>query len=224
MRRHDHRAWWLGLLMFLASGCATGRDIIDVRVPPGGGAPTGPLAYIERVTDQRQFEADPRTANIPSLMNAEEIRNPAITSRAIARKRGGFGKALGDILLPEGRTVMVLVEEALTRALRDAGYRVVGKQDAGAASAIPVEAEIEQFWAYFRPGFAQIAVEFETRVRIKAAMPGFQTSEPVKGASRVTGQAATESKWIEAVNKGLDDFAANMSARAKRASRGQPIH
>ena len=193
-----------------------------MRVPPGGGAPTGPLVHIERVTDQRAFEADPRTANIPSLMNADEIRNPAITSRAIARKRGGFGKALGDILLPEGRTVMKLVEEALTRALQDAGYRVVAKQDA--AAAIPVEAEIEQFWAYFRPGFAQIAVEFETRVRIKAAMPRFQTSEPVKGVSRVTGQAATESKWIEAVNKGLDDFAANVSARAKRASRSQPIH
>lgn len=73
-----------------------------------------------RVTDRRVFEADPDDPSTPSLKGGE-IHNTATTSRAIARKRGGFGKAWGDILLPEGRTVAHLMEEALTRAFQDAG-------------------------------------------------------------------------------------------------------
>jgi hypothetical protein len=67
------------------------------------------------VTDRRVFEVNPRQANIPSLMNDAEIKNPAITARAVARKRGGFGKTLGDVgdvLLPEGRTVTNVVAVA----------------------------------------------------------------------------------------------------------------
>jgi hypothetical protein len=49
------------------------------------------------VTDQRTFEARPRDASIPSLKEEADLTNRAITVRAIARKRGGFGMALGDI-------------------------------------------------------------------------------------------------------------------------------
>lgn len=138
--------------LFVATGCATTRGVIDVPATMGANPPSGPAVRIDRVTDRRVFEIDPRQANIPSLMNDAEIKDPKITSRAIARKRGGFGKALGDILLPEGRTVMKVVEEALTRSLQDAGYRVVSKQDPEAATAIPVEADIEQILGVFSAG------------------------------------------------------------------------
>src|SRR5215470_5983213 len=152
--------------LFIATGCATTRGVIDVPARLRPNPPSGPAVRIDRVTDRRVFEIDPRQANIPSLMNDAEIKDPKITSRAIARKRGGFGKALGDILLPEGRTVMQVVEEALRWSLQDAGYRVVSKDDAATATAIPVEADIDQFWAWFRPGFAEVAVEFESSVRL----------------------------------------------------------
>jgi len=205
----------------LLTGCATTRGVLDVRVPAGTNASSGPAVRIERVTDRRVFEIDPRQANIPSLKH-DEISDKAITSRAIARKRGGFGKAMGDILLPEGRTVMMLVEEALARSLQEAGYRVVGTQDREATAAIPVEADIEQFWAYFRPGFAQVAVEFETRVRLTSPVTALQTADPLKGFSRVTGMAATSSTWLEAMNKGLEDFVHNSRDYLKSKSAAAP--
>jgi len=201
--------------LFLATGCAVGRGVIDVPANMGANPSSGPAVRIDRVTDRRVFEVDPRQANIPSLMNDAEIKDPKITSRAIARKRGGFGKALGDILLPEGRTVMQLVEEALTRSLQEAGYRVVSKQDPEAATAIPVEADIDQFWAYFRPGFAEVAVEFESSIRLTSSLPALQTGGSVKGISRVTGMAATSSTWQEAVAKGVDDLSRNARDRLK---------
>jgi|RhiMetdeSRZDD1v2_1073273.scaffolds.fasta_scaffold440359_2 hypothetical protein len=201
--------------LFVATGCATTRGVIDVPATMGANPPSGPAVRIDRVTDRRVFEIDPRQANIPSLMNDAEIKDPKITSRAIARKRGGFGKALGDILLPEGRTVMQVVEEALTRSLQDAGYRVVSKQDPEAATAIPVEADIEQFWAYFRPGFAEVAVEFESSVRLTSPLPALQAGGPIKGISRVTGMAATSGTWQEAVTRGVENLSRNTRERLK---------
>ena len=98
-------------LLLLVSGCATNRGIIDVRVTPTPDPQGKVMVKIVRVTDQRTFELRPDVASIPSLKDGQ-IDNKAITSRAIARKRNGYGKALGDILLPEGRTVEDLVEEA----------------------------------------------------------------------------------------------------------------
>jgi hypothetical protein len=39
----------------------------------------------------------------------------------VARKRNGWGKVLGDILLPEGRTVSDLVEEVVAKAFIESG-------------------------------------------------------------------------------------------------------
>ena len=202
-------------LIFLAAGCATTRGVIDVPAKVASNPTSGPAVRIDRVTDRRVFEINPRQANIPSLMNDTEIKNPAITSRAIGRKRGAFGKAFGDVLLPEGRTVPQIVEEALTRSLQEAGYRVVGKQDPDASAAIPIEADIEQFWAWFRPGAFQVAIEFEGSVRFTSPLPALQAGDPVKGNSRVTGMAATSDTWQEAVAKGVDDFVRNARERLK---------
>jgi hypothetical protein len=205
------------MALFLGTGCAVTRGVLDVRVKPPGNPASGDAAQITNVTDRRVFQINPRDARIPSLKN-DEITDTAITSRAIARKRGGFGKAMGDILLPEGRTVTQLVEEALTRSLQEAGYRVLTKQEAASASAIPVEVDIEQFWAWFRPGFWQIAVEFETRLRMKAPVGAWKAGDEVKGFARITGQAATSDMWLEAVDKGVDDLVRNMRERLRSAS------
>jgi hypothetical protein len=205
----------LTALLFLGTGCALGRDVVDVRVAPSANPTAGPLVRIERVTDRRVFQANPPEANIPSLENADDIKNPAVTSRAIARKRGGFGKALGEIALPEGQTVAGLVEEALGRALQEAGYRVVRKGDPAATEGMPIEADIDQFWAWFRPGFWQVAAEFEARISMKAPMAAFQSAEPVKGVARVEGMAITQDDWQKVVNQGLEDLTRNFRERLK---------
>jgi hypothetical protein len=163
------------------------------------------------VTDKRVFEAAPRTPPVPSL-KGKEIADKTITSRAIARKRNSFGKALGDILLPEGRTVEDLVREALTISFRDAGYCVLdGTTPSG--DVVPIEADIEQFWAWFTPGFWAVSLEFESKVNIKGNVSPFNDGETVHGNVKLHSQAANTKAWLNTINKGIEAFVTEVKQR-----------
>src|SRR5689334_551286 len=89
------------LAALLASGCALGRSVIDVKAPARSAVASGPAVKIVEVRDIRRFEVDPGDPSQPSLGDAAEIKDAKITERAIGRKRGGFGNALGDLALPD---------------------------------------------------------------------------------------------------------------------------
>jgi len=169
---------------------------------------------VTRVTDQRTFEAKPSDASIPSLKDAEDIDNTAIKARAIARKRGGYGMALGDIVLPEGQTVEGLVKDALIRSLRESGYRVIDDSDGAFATATPVQADIDQFWAWFSPGAFTVDVRFRSRVRITGDLPGFRDrADPVAGDAMSSIMAATGDTWRKTTNEGIEDLVKNIKLR-----------
>lgn len=191
-------------LLLVVRGCALGRGTVSIPVESGDGPAAGPAVAFAQVVDARRFERSPSEPSTPSLMDADEITNPAVTSRAIARKRGGFGAAMGDIVLPEGETVAQLVESAIARGFRRAGYRVVGNAVTSEPAPIPVTVEIDQFWAWFTPGFATIAVECKSDVTVTAPSTPFAAGQPIAVRVRETGFAATESMWIDIVKKALD--------------------
>ena len=97
------------LIVFICvfASCATNRGYLNVPVDTGSlSAPNGKQVYIRSITDNRQFQDKPLSADIPSLgFGGLNNATPEIKSRAIARKRNSYGKALGDILLEEGQTV-----------------------------------------------------------------------------------------------------------------------
>jgi hypothetical protein len=98
--RHLRTFLWPAVLVLLLSACAAGRSTVEIT-PPSAVNPDGTAyAKIVSVEDLRKFEARPDDAGTPSLQNASDITDPSITARAVARKRGGFGMALGDIVLP----------------------------------------------------------------------------------------------------------------------------
>ena len=187
------------------SGCATNRGILDVRIDVPQDPESGKVVRIERVTDKRVFEEAPRSASIPSLKGAE-IDDKTITSRAIARKRNGYGKAMGDILLPEGRTVEDLVRESLTKSFREAGYRVTTDPAATGEKVLKIEADIEQLWSWFTPGFWTVSLEFEAKVNIKGNVPAFKEAKTVRGYVLLHSQMAGTGAWLNTMNKGLDNF------------------
>lgn len=137
--------FFLLIIAFVLSGCATSRSIVDIRVSPGSNPVNAKAVKTVRITDSRKFEVSPKTQSVPSL-NEEEIRDSKITSRAVGRKRNGYGKAMGDFMLPEQRTVQDLVKEAMTKALREKGYSVVEQGSASYQNALPLEADIGQWW------------------------------------------------------------------------------
>src|ERR1043165_6603595 len=101
------RAVLLSFALAAALGaCAVSRSVIDVQVAPGAAAAANaaPATPARReVEDARQFQLKPTDPSVPSLGDAEELKDPGITQRAVGRKRNTYGMALGDVVLPEGR-------------------------------------------------------------------------------------------------------------------------
>lgn len=130
----------------LLSACA-GKDIrlVPLSVELPANPAQGKAVRIEAVTDSRRFELQPRQSHDPSLL-PEDVNNAAIRQRAIGRQRDGFGKALGEVLLPEGQSVPALIRDATIQAFRRSGYRVLSAGEPGFAQAAPVKVTIKTYW------------------------------------------------------------------------------
>lgn len=206
----------LGAMAFgllLLGGCAATRSTLDIPVATAAAA-SAPKAYVKlTVTDQRRFEASPSSPSTPSLQKAEDLANPAVTARAVARKRGGFGAALADILLPEGRTVALVVTEAVTSALRQQGYAVVDEKSPQFAGAIPLSVDVRQFWSWFSPGFWTISLEFESIVALKSETMFAGREETVRGYAIVNTMAATDGEWQRSMQEGVADLVEKLKAK-----------
>jgi hypothetical protein len=198
-------------LLALSSACATSRGTLDVRVPAVASS-QGPAVKIVSVTDRRTFEREPSDPSTPSLKGGE-IEDRSITSRAIARKRNSYGQALGDILLPEGRTVELVGEEALTRGLNESGYRVLREGEDGYDAAVPLQGEILQFWSWFSPGFWAAHLEFASRIRLSGPIEPLGDGEEFSGYVRLGTSAATGRAWLNTINQGLDKLNEDMKTR-----------
>jgi hypothetical protein len=164
MTTHQHLLFIL--FCVLLTGCATTRGSLDVRVPVLEN-PSSELAFrIPEVIDARRFEAKPPDPSIPSLKNSNEINDPKITSRAIARKRNSYGMAMGDILLPEGHTVSGVTSDAIVRAFRLAGYRVLDQGDLGCPMSHRSGHSLP-FFCRFHLSLAPITIDAGVRPRVR---------------------------------------------------------
>lgn len=219
--------WWrtltVALSLLVGLGCATSRGTLDVRVALPPNPESGLVFQAPEVTDARHFEPSPRRPSIPSLKNAGDISNAAITSRAIARKRNGYGMALGDILLPEGRSVQGLAGDAIIRAFRSAGFAVALPDDPGYADAIPVRARIDRFWAWVTPGFWAMAIEFEARVHVATNLGDFANGKDVRGYIRLKSAAVSSEKWQTTIDHGLENFSQSLAQALTAAHRAGAV-
>jgi hypothetical protein len=195
----------------LASGCATSRGILDVSQTAVDNPDTGVAVAIVRVSDKRSFELNPRQADIPSLKNGE-IHNESITSRAIARKRNGFGKAMGDILLPESQTVSEVVKSTVADAFRNSGYRVIDRGDPEFANAVPVEVDVNEFWAWMQPGFWQITLHHRATIALSGPLDALTASDDVRSEVTEGFQTGSEGNWMKTIDAGLAQLRGNVSS------------
>jgi uncharacterized lipoprotein YajG len=209
------------LVALLLTGCAVGRSTLEITPPSAVNPDRGSYAKIVSVEDLRKFEAKPEDAGTPSLQNASEITDRTITSRAVARKRGGFGAALGDILLPPGQSVAALVRAAARKALADKGYAVVDAESPHYTAAAPLSIDIVQFWSWFSPGFASVRIDFKGTLALHGA--AILGSDPTSVNSNVTheGMAIFESDWRDLVQRGVDDLSRRIEERIRPAVAGR---
>lgn len=181
-RRHLKLIAVLGCVAFLGA-CATSRSVVQIEEPDTIENPTeGVEVRILEVNDKRQFEIDPPRPDIPSLAN-DEIDDDAITARAYARKRNTYGMALGDVLIPEGKTVADAIARTVENGFQAAGYRVLTPADPNYDKAADVKVDIAEFWSWIEPGW-EITVHNRTDVILSS------DPEVLPDAIRITQQSS----------------------------------
>ena len=196
-------------------GCAATRSTFDLPASKAAAAPEGQApVYVKlvNVTDKRVFEAAPSGPSTPSLGNREELKNPAITARAIARKRGGFGNAMADILLPPDRTVAQVVREAVTEALSQRGYTVVQVGAPQYDDAASLDVDISQFWTWLTPGFWTLSLENASVLVLRSPRLFTGPAPYVRGYAIVQTMAATDEEWKRTMQLGVQDLVDKIKA------------
>ena len=210
------------LLALGISACATNRSVIAVAAPIGEQPKSNSFAKITEVRDLRQFSVNPNDPSLPSLRSAEEIQDAKITGRAVARKRNGFGMALGDVMIPETTSVAGLVRDSAKKALQDKGYVVVDESSPNYAHALPLAIDIEQFWSWMKPGFATLTFTFNSSVVLKGSGLLGADNPAIKSQTIVNSAFGTESVWRESVQNGVNDLTEQMKQHIKASSDASP--
>ncbi len=195
------------IIALFLNGCATSRSVIDIPMPVSTelSKSNGKEIYINSITDKRLFEIKPPEPSTPSLDPSEE-QGDKIKLRAIARKRNSYGMGLGDILLPEGKTVDLLIDAALREGFIESGYKVINSKELVTNNTYIIDAQINKLWSWMNPGFWAITLstEISTEIAIKSNSALDKKIIAIKTSD--TFQAATESNWIEIMQGALKAY------------------
>ena len=175
---------------------------------------TGKDVYVNPPRDKRVFEAAPGSPDIPSL-DPSENSSDKVRARAIARKRNSFGKALGDILLPEGRTVESLTAASIRQAFHESGYRVLDDKGKVTESTYIVDAEIVKFWSWMNPGFWAITLSAEISTVLDIKSPAGPSRQTLSVRASDSFQTGMESNWTEVINKALRLFVDDLKEKLR---------
>jgi hypothetical protein len=191
----------------LASGCATSRSEVKLASPDEGAyhVTKHTVVLVRSVKDERVFEEAPSDPKIPSLGHEGSSNASADTkARAFARKRNGFGKALGDVLLDKNQTVASVVSDNLVAAFRQAGFRTTTDPGEAGASPLVVDVHIKQLWAWVVPGFWSIGLY----ANITTDLDTTQSPSPVVvDVHRERGaMAVTDGSWAGILDEALKEY------------------
>lgn len=192
----------------LMTACATNRSTLSLEVPPAQASAeaNGRVAVITTVVDERQFEASPSEPSTPSLKRGDAYAlSGEARKQAIARKRNGYGMALGDIVLEGSTTVEDLTRDLIARGLVERGYEVVDAAGAP-ADAVSVSAVIREFWAWFTPGFVAATMEARVGTTLTLNGPDGESTLPIDGYGRNSVQVGRDGNWILTYQRAFEDY------------------
>ena len=164
---------------------------------------------VEVVEDQREFQVNPRDPSIPSLKEGAAYDLDAEgRKRAIARKRGSYGMALGDILLEGDQTVETITRDLVAKGLAERGFRVLGAGEPVPEDTIRMRVGIREFWAWFSPGFWAVSMEAKMKIRFDVVDATGSRRFEVSAYGINKGQSGREANWLLAYDRAFEDYLA----------------
>jgi uncharacterized lipoprotein YajG len=199
----------LFILLFVISlsSCATNRSVLTIT--PKEDLPSSPLekfAVIRTVTDAREFMDKPPTPDIPSLgQGGISNHSTELRSRAIGRKRNGYGKALGDVFLDETNSVQKLVNNTLTNILNKYGYKIIDLNSNYPQDTIFIDVQINKFWSWIDIGFWSIGIEAEIDTNVTIVY-NENKSKIISARTSNRVMVATDSAWKETIDIVLQSY------------------
>ena len=196
------------------SGCVLGRRTVDLPVPTATSLPAskGTVA-INSIVDARHFENEPSDPSTPSVDGDVSTLSAEQRSIFIGRQRDTFGHAVGDITLPAGETVQARVKELIAQGFARRGYTIM--TDASTDHAVDVK--IDEFWAWFTPGFAYISFEARVYCTFTVKRGGTTQTFTVQGYGLNHGQIARDENWKLAYTRAFEDFLAKFDQELTKA-------
>lgn len=197
----------------MMSGCATSRGRISLKKTPIQKimASNNKSVYIDSVSDKRVFELKPSQPNIPSLKNGG-IHNSKIKSHAIARKRNGFGKAMGDILLKDGQTVDSVIKSNTEEALLEKGYKIIHDKNNITKQTIILDININQFWTWINIGFWALRISTEVGTNIHVKQTNNNEQKIIHFTVSDTFQTGAGRNYIEVMQMALKKYRTELKA------------
>lgn len=201
-------------LTVMLGACALGQSEVTVgNFQSIQNDKNGPAVHIAMPSDQRVFELKPASPDIPSLDPADKD-TPELRSRSVGRKRGGFGQALGSVVLPEGQTVPVLIQKTVEHGFKKAGYNIIDQSNVKNNDVTVINVTINEFWTWASVSPVHFIMKNRSQLRITSDLPGFENGLIVGSYVGEGVLAGTEEQWSEIIDKSLvmlsDDIATKL--------------
>lgn len=201
----------------ILTGCATSRGELDLSGAMSNknvSSLTAKTVIIDKYTDNRVFATNADSPDKPTYDPSKGLDDET-KSKIIARKRNGFGKALGDIVLANGLTSEKLIKNIVSQAFVESGYRIVTEDPDG--KAVHVDIVVDKFWGWFRPGFWTISVYANTELTLEMKHDLKSEKIHVFDAKRRRSMAATGGLWQDVFYKNLYDVRKNIEEKIQNS-------
>ena len=195
------------VLFFHLAGCAASRSGFNLDMPVAGSSVSnGKQVYIRSVEDIRKFEDKPNIPEVPLLSGGLANADAGIKSRAIARERNSFGKAMGNIFLDQGNTVESVIHAAVQTTFESLGYDVVENQAQAKPDALIVDVSVESFWGWLTPGAFSIKLENKIITTSRVTSNAGTKSFIVAVHESLSYRGATEGSWKKSFKTALQKY------------------
>ncbi|MFA6960449.1 MAG: hypothetical protein WC205_06850 [Opitutaceae bacterium] len=202
------------IIALLTSGCVTGRRVVPLAVPTQASYPvTKDSIYVTAVTDGRTFLDGPSDPSTPSVDGSVTSLTADQKDMMIGRQRNTYGRAMGDVALPANDSVTKIAKGLLEQSLKRRGYALSTDPKTPNSASV----SIDEFWAWFTPGFASIAFEARVYCTVTIKRSDVETKIVIKGYGINRGQVASNANWELAYTRAFDDFLVKIDPELQKA-------